>query len=203
MPMPSNSHIGQRLSYDGALCTVRYIGPVTGTSGTWLGVEWDDSGRGKHDGQHGDVRYFSCLSKNPNAASFVRPSRPADASQSFVAALHGKYNAEAVAERESQIQIVFFGTKPAEEVGFDKIRRQLARVEDLTIVILDGARVAVDAAPGDKGVKETSPLIAELDISRNLFEEFGQVVKICQELDSLRSLRLKCVLLCVYRVHDD
>ncbi|KAK6213961.1 putative CAP-Gly domain-containing protein [Colletotrichum tabaci] len=188
--MPSNSHIGQRLSYDGALCTVRYIGPVAGTSGTWLGVEWDDSGRGKHDGQHGDVRYFSCLSKNPTAASFVRPSRPADASQSFVAALHGKYNAEAVAERESQIQIVFFGTKPAEEVGFDKIRRQLARVEDLTIVILDGARVAVDVAPGDKGVKETSPLIAELDISRNLFEEFGQVVKICQELDSLRSLRL-------------
>ncbi|GKT63513.1 LOW QUALITY PROTEIN: tubulin-specific chaperone [Colletotrichum tofieldiae] len=205
--MASSNHIGQRLSYDGALCTVRYIGPVAGTSGTWLGVEWDDAGRGKHDGQHKDVRYFSCnslsvircfnhpvsdqrLSKNPTAASFVRPSRPADAAQSFVAALHGKYNAEAVAERESEIQIVFFGKKPAEEVGFDKIRRQLARVEDLTIVILDGARVAVDVAPGDKGVKETSPLITELDISRNLFEEFGQVVKICQELESLRSLRL-------------
>ncbi|KAK2027107.1 CAP-Gly domain-containing protein [Colletotrichum zoysiae] len=186
---PSN-HMGQRLSYDGALCTVRYIGPVAGTSGTWLGVEWDDAGRGKHDGRHKDVRYFSCLSKNPTAASFVRPSRPADAAQSFVAALHNKYNAEAVAKREAEIQIVFFGKKPAEEVGFDKIRRQLARVEDLTIVILDGARVAVDIAPGDKGVRETSPLITELDISRNLFEEFEYVVRICQELESLRSLRL-------------
>ncbi|GKT40130.1 tumor susceptibility gene 101 protein [Colletotrichum spaethianum] len=195
--MASSNHIGQRLSYDGALCTVRYIGPVDGTSGTWLGVEWDDAGRGKHDGQHKGVRYFSSwtgLSKNPTAASFVRPSRPADAAQSFVAALHGKYNAEAVAERESEIQIVFFGKKPAEEVGFDKIRRQLARVEDLTIVILDGARVAIDVAPGDKSVKETSPLITELDISRNLFEEFEQVVKICRELGSLRSLRLKCIL---------
>nr|XP_036583515.1 tubulin-specific chaperone [Colletotrichum truncatum]KAF6792558.1 tubulin-specific chaperone [Colletotrichum truncatum] len=188
--MASNSYVGQRRSYDGALCTVRYIGSVAGTSGTWLGVEWDDSGRGKHDGQHKDVRYFTCLSKSPTAASFVRPTRPADAPQSFVAALNGKYASEAAAEREPEIQIVFFGKKPAEEVGFDKIRRQLARVEDLTIVILDGTCIAVDVAPGDKGVKETSPLIIELDLSRNLFEEFIQVVRICQELVSLRSLRL-------------
>lgn len=124
----------------------------------------------------------------------MRPTRSADAAQSFVVALHGKYASEAVAEREREIQIVFFGKKPAEEVGFDKIRRQLSRVEDLTIVILDGTRIAIDVAPGDKSVKETSPLITELDLSRNLFEEFGQVVKICQELESLRSLRLKCVL---------
>ncbi|KAF9876467.1 tubulin-specific chaperone [Colletotrichum karsti] len=189
--MTSKNHIGQRLSYDGALCTVRYIGAVAGTSGTWLGVEWDDTGRGKHDGQHKDVRYFTCLSKSPTAASFVRPTRPADAAQSFVAALNGKYASEAAAERDQpEIQIVFFGKKPAEEVGFDKIRRQLARVEDLTIVILDGARVAVDVAPGDKGVRETSPLVTELDLSRNLFEEFGQVVRICGELESLGSLRL-------------
>ncbi|KAK1844799.1 CAP-Gly domain-containing protein [Colletotrichum chrysophilum] len=165
-------------------------GPVTGTSGTWLGVEWDDTGRGKHDGQHKDVRYFTCLSKSPTAASFVRPTRPADAPQSFVAALNGKYASEQAAEREPEIQIVFFGKKPAEEVGFDKIRRQLARVEDLTIVILDGTRIAIDVAPEDKSVKETSPLVTELDLSRNLFEEFRQVVRICRELEDLRSLRL-------------
>ncbi|KAF4919889.1 Tubulin-specific chaperone E [Colletotrichum viniferum] len=188
--MAPENHIGQRLSYDGALCTVRYIGAVAGTSGTWLGVEWDDTGRGKHDGQHKDVRYFTCLSKSPTAASFVRPTRPADAPQSFVAALNGKYASEQAAEREPEIQIVFFGKKPAEEVGFDKIRRQLARVEDLTIVILDGARIAIDVAPEDKSVKETSPLVTELDLSRNLFEEFRQVVHICRELGDLRSLRL-------------
>ncbi|KAF6839884.1 Tubulin-specific chaperone E [Colletotrichum plurivorum] len=187
--MASSNYLGQRLSYDGALCTVRYIGSVAGTSGTWLGVEWDDAGRGKHDGQHKDIRYFTCLSKSPTAASFVRPTRPADAAQSFVAALNGKYASEAAAEREPEIQIVFFGKKPAEEVGFDKIRRQLARVEDLTIVILDGARIAVDIQPGDKGVKKTSPLISELELSRNLFEDFGQVVRICKELESLRSVK--------------
>ncbi|OLN81117.1 Tubulin-specific chaperone E [Colletotrichum chlorophyti] len=190
--MAPENYIGQRLSYDGALCTVRYIGPVAGTSGNWLGVEWDDSGRGKHDGHHKDVRYFTCLSKSLTAASFVRPTRRVDAPQSFVAALHGKYASEAVAadaEREPEIQIVFFGKKPAEEVGFDKIRRQLARVEDLTIVILDGARIAFAVAPGDKAVKETSPLITELDLSRNLFEEFEQVAKICRELEDFARVK--------------
>ena len=51
-------HIGQRLSYSGSLCTVRYIGPVAGTEGEWLGVEWDNVSRGKHSGQHGGKRYF-------------------------------------------------------------------------------------------------------------------------------------------------
>ena len=54
-------HINQRLSYDGATCTVRYIGAVSGTSGTWLGVEWDDPARGKHDGVKDGRRYFACL----------------------------------------------------------------------------------------------------------------------------------------------
>lgn len=58
--MSQTHHIGQRVSYDGVLCTVRYIGSVTGTSGVWLGVEWDDPARGKHDGCHKGTRYFTC-----------------------------------------------------------------------------------------------------------------------------------------------
>lgn len=58
---PSN-YIGQRLSYDGNLCTVRYVGEVRGTKGEWLGVEWDDPTRGKHSGEHGGVNYFECMS---------------------------------------------------------------------------------------------------------------------------------------------
>ena len=72
MPADPDFKVGQRLSYDGALCTVRYIGPVSGTAGDWLGVEWDDPSRGKHDGSHKDVRYFTCedypsLTQTPEA----------------------------------------------------------------------------------------------------------------------------------------
>jgi tubulin-specific chaperone E len=61
--MATTHHVGQRISYDGALCTVRFVGEVSGTTGTWLGVEWDDSARGKHDGCHKGVRYFTCKTR--------------------------------------------------------------------------------------------------------------------------------------------
>ena len=42
--------------------TIRYVGPVDGTSGEWIGVEWDDvDARGKHDGVSDGRRYFRCL----------------------------------------------------------------------------------------------------------------------------------------------
>lgn len=58
--MSQNFYEGQRLSFEGALCTVRYIGEVEGTKGDWLGVEWDDPTRGKHSGEHKGVKYFTC-----------------------------------------------------------------------------------------------------------------------------------------------
>jgi dynactin complex subunit len=53
-------YVGKRLSFGSDLCTVRYIGEVQGTKGQWLGVEWDDATRGKHNGEAGAVRYFNC-----------------------------------------------------------------------------------------------------------------------------------------------
>ena len=31
-------------------------------TGEWVGVEWDDSSRGKHNGEHDGVQYFTCRS---------------------------------------------------------------------------------------------------------------------------------------------
>jgi tubulin-specific chaperone E len=50
---------------------VRYIGEVAGTQKEWLGVEWDDPIRGKHDGEHNGVRYFSCKFQNFNTSREV------------------------------------------------------------------------------------------------------------------------------------
>ena len=61
LEMPERRYLGQRISFDGHLCTVRYIGPIKTTKkGDWLGVEWDDPSRGKHDGSHEGERYFQC-----------------------------------------------------------------------------------------------------------------------------------------------
>jgi dynactin complex subunit len=53
--------VDTRFSLSGYIGTIRYVGEVDGTNGVWLGVEWDDRNRGKHDGIKDGKRYFSCL----------------------------------------------------------------------------------------------------------------------------------------------
>ena len=55
-----NNYNGQRLSFQGERCTVRFIGSLNDKAGDWLGVEWDHDSKGKHDGVQNGVRYFSC-----------------------------------------------------------------------------------------------------------------------------------------------
>ncbi|KAI8632236.1 hypothetical protein F5Y19DRAFT_355694 [Xylariaceae sp. FL1651] len=183
--MSLSPQVGDRLSYDGALCTVRYVGEVAGTSGYWLGVEWDDASRGKHDGSHKGVKYFTCLSRSATAASFVRPTRPAEAPQSFIVALREKYTAEL-----SNTNTIKFSGKVAEEIGFEKTRSKQAQLSELRYAVLDGTRIATVYKEGDPSIKETCPKVVELDLSRNLFKEIGTVVTICSELPGLQNLRL-------------
>ncbi|KAL4972529.1 hypothetical protein BDW66DRAFT_120830 [Aspergillus desertorum] len=207
-PAAVNSHpwVSQRRAYDGNLCTIRYVGNVEGTSGEWLGVEWDDPTRGKHSGQHNGVRYFTCLRNHPTAGSFVRPSRPADSPRSFLGALREKYasdfeqsharQARADAEPEKPIK---FNSKIAEEVGFDKIRKQLAELGELKIVVLDRLRVAGVLAQEAsreqieeerREIERTCPKIVELDLSWNMLTKWRDVADICGSLKRLRLLRL-------------
>ncbi|KAI1130680.1 Thioesterase/thiol ester dehydrase-isomerase [Nemania abortiva] len=183
--MSTGPQVGDRLSYDGAICTVRYLGEVAGTSGTWLGVEWDDAARGKHDGSHKGVRYFTCRSRSATPASFIRPTRPAEAPVSFIAALQDKYAAEL-----ANTTAIQFSGKIAEEVGFEKTRSKQARLSELRYAVLDGSRIATVYGEGELSITDTCPKVVELDLSRNLFRKIGPVVAICSELPRLRELRL-------------
>jgi hypothetical protein len=53
----------------------------------WFGVEWDDPGRGKHDGTTGGTQYFVCP---VGQGSFVK-ERKIDAKVSLSAALVYRY----------------------------------------------------------------------------------------------------------------
>lgn len=65
MTIPGNIQIGTRIQVNGDRATVRFIGTVEGTKGEWLGVEWDEPARGKHNGTHKGVKYFDCRWRNP------------------------------------------------------------------------------------------------------------------------------------------
>ena len=95
MGVPEYATLGRRIeTRDGARATVRYVGSVDGQDGEWVGVEWDDPARGKHDGSHDGKRYFECketgLEPGALPASFVRAHkiRP---SVTFAAAIRAKY----------------------------------------------------------------------------------------------------------------
>lgn len=131
----------------------------------------------------------------------MRPTRPVQEPLDFLSALSEKYASEVTKEQvpiASEKQVVISG-KVAEEVGFDKIRRKLAQLNELKIVILDGMRVSSAYAlastshqdSGRRRIKDACPKVTELDLSRNLFSRFGTVVEICSELSALNNLKIK------------
>ena len=69
------SIIGTRVSVNGEFATVLFDGQVGDTKGEWLGVEWDDPSRGKHDGTHGGDRYFTPTNPGPTCCSFLRRTK--------------------------------------------------------------------------------------------------------------------------------
>ncbi|KAF8542704.1 hypothetical protein BDD12DRAFT_728107 [Trichophaea hybrida] len=183
--MSDSFHINQRLSYDGGLCTVRYIGCVGTTKGEWLGVEWDAAVRGKHSGEHEGKQYFECLI--PNAGSFIRPTRKPDPSLSFIEGLRKKYTTDKDPPGHQQ-SISLTANKVFEEVGFDKIIKKLSRLQELKIILLDG--LGIDRVDDIAIIRATCPNIEELDISRNRFERLEDVALVCSALLKLKSLRL-------------
>jgi Leucine-rich repeat (LRR) protein len=143
---------------------------------------------------------------SPTAGSFIRPSRPVDQPLGFLQALQKKYasdNSNSAAFTSSGKGLerpIEISGKVVEEVGFEKIRQQLARFYELQIVLLDGLCIAgvapdVTAQHGAKRSKrvatyrESCPKITELDLSRNLFETWGEVAGVCVALPSSRALK--------------
>ena len=166
----------------------------------------------------------SGLSREPTAGSFIRPERKPDAPRSFTEALKAKYASEDFEDPDVQVvftidppgssskkkdaraklnQPIRISGKEVEEVGFDKIRKQLAELSELRIVILDGlcmerpiARLKENGegwSPGLTDIKVACPKATELDLSRNLFEEWREVVSICEQLDKVKNLRAEYV----------
>ena len=152
----------------------------------------------------------------PTAGSFVRPSRPIDPPLSFSESLRKKYASEAPRSnahgQAASPKAIEISGKVVEEVGFEKIRQQLATLHELRIVLLDGFCMGgVLAYPRPafseaswllevKWIEETCPKIVELDLSRNLIERWEDVAGICMTLAALRSLKVKyvgCWLSCV------
>lgn len=130
--------------------------------------------------------------------------------------MHKKYASEQVTGHDEQYNgtnetrdtPIRISGKEVEEVGFDKIRRQLANLQELRIVLLDGYCIGQQedseqmqteadvpsrrpsSIEDRRDIKEVCPKVMELDLSRNLLETWSEVAHICHQLGKMKILRV-------------
>ncbi|KAF8798138.1 RNI-like protein [Phlegmacium glaucopus] len=180
--------VGARINLHNHLGTIKYAGPVNNTTGIWLGVEWDDPERGKHDGSKDGKQYFTCQLKN--AGSFIRPTSHLVYGVSFLTALVSKY-VEELHGSDTQEKVVLGSSQGAievEAVSLDKIRQRFSRLDQLREVSLEYMNVSKGDEPGR--ILESCPNVRGLDLSSNLLPSWEIIAEITRELPLLRRLSL-------------
>uniref|UniRef100_A0A4W4DT25 Tubulin-specific chaperone E n=1 Tax=Electrophorus electricus TaxID=8005 RepID=A0A4W4DT25_ELEEL len=120
---------GRRLTCEGERATVRYVGPVPPTTGSWLGVEWDNPERGKHDGSHEGVRYFTC--RHPSGGSFVR-AKKTSFGVDYLTAVKQHYEAGLDEATGNEVTIA---TKTVKMVGFESIWDVINELDKLQALV--------------------------------------------------------------------
>uniref|UniRef100_A0ABI7Z364 Tubulin-specific chaperone E n=1 Tax=Felis catus TaxID=9685 RepID=A0ABI7Z364_FELCA len=177
--------IGRRVEVNGEHATVRFSGVVPPVAGLWLGVEWDNPARGKHDGSHEGIVYFKC--RHPTGGSFVRPNK-VNFGVDFLTAVNNRYVLEDGPEEDGKEQPVTIGNKPVETIGFDSVIKQQSQLSKLQEVSL---RNCVVSCAGDKGaIAKACPNIRRVDLSRNLLSSWDEVLSIADQLKHLEVLNL-------------
>ncbi|CAA0837683.1 Tubulin-folding cofactor E [Striga hermonthica] len=182
--------IGQRVHFCGQprrIGTVKYVGPVEGFSGDWVGVDWDADGEGKHDGSHNGARYF--MARGPKTASFVRPHN-LSAGVSLVEALETRYRSASTKEEEEEMYVLSATNKRVsiELLGKHKIEEKMSRLEELTSASLSYLGVSNPGNP--EHISSTLPNIKELDLTGNLLDNWEDIGVVCKGLTALTTLNL-------------
>uniref|UniRef100_A0A914VY32 Palmitoyl-protein thioesterase ABHD10, mitochondrial n=2 Tax=Plectus sambesii TaxID=2011161 RepID=A0A914VY32_9BILA len=174
--------IGSRVVVDGHRATVRYIGPVGKFAGEWLGVDWDDPTRGKHDGSHENKQYF--VATSAHSGSFVRPQR-VDFGHGILKALQERYASEMDEVSFPQQQI---GSKTIEFVRMDKTQHQQQDFSLLRVVVLDEMPVSrvFDNSESDINLRSCM----ELNIRSTLFFRWSDLFYLVSHLPRLHILNL-------------
>ena len=135
--------------------TVRYIGPVPGQPShqQWVGVEWDDETKGKHNGTVNQTMQLFTTFQNRNSASFVKLDKLLQAIStqgandecsvmnhvSLTDAIQQRY---VNAPNEKLIELTLGKSMRVEIVGADKIASKMAQVSTLEKMGLPSCKIS-------------------------------------------------------------
>ncbi|EDL32752.1 tubulin-specific chaperone e, isoform CRA_c [Mus musculus] len=177
--------IGRRVEVNGEYATVRFCGAVPPVAGLWLGVEWDNPERGKHDGSHEGTMYFKC--RHPTGGSFVRPSK-VNFGDDFLTALKKRYVLEDGPDDDENSCSLKVGSKQVQTIGFEHITKKQSQLRALQDISLWNCAVS---HAGEQGrIAEACPNIRVVNLSKNLLSTWDEVVLIAEQLKDLEALDL-------------
>lgn len=150
----------------------------------WVGIEWDDKGRGKHNGTLNGKFYFSCSSER--GASFVKRDKLGDGGRrSFQEAVDARYRPDG--EARSGV-VGSIGRASVALVGMEELGERQGKRDELRSISLRAAgvcRVSLDVS-----LEKMLPVVEELDLRECLISDFQTLYDIASGLPTLRLLDL-------------
>ncbi|XP_030053996.1 tubulin-specific chaperone E isoform X2 [Microcaecilia unicolor] len=179
---------GRRIICDGDYATVRYVGYVPPTPELWLGVEWDNPQRGKHNGCHQGTQYFVC--RHPTGGSFIRPKNVCFGVD-FITAVKNRYGfKDKQSEKDQEAAAIVIGKKTVELVGFQRIQQIKNQLNKLTEISL--RECAVYDSGQKREISQMCPTsdIVSLNLSKNLLPSWDKVAEVACQLKKLEILDL-------------
>lgn len=184
MQQNENIHLDARVKIQGFYGTIKYVGSVENHPGIWVGVEWDDVSRGKHDGVVNNIRYFQ--TSHPYSGSMVRYEKLGDFQTLEEAILDRYYEKDENVLDEYAIKEArqFMHAPLLEIVGMDKIRKKQSHVDELADVSVAGAPVN---KCGDLGQFRN---VTNLDLSSTLIAKWSVVMNVVDQLKNLQFIDL-------------
>ncbi|KFQ52309.1 Tubulin-specific chaperone E [Pelecanus crispus] len=182
--VPSDA-LGRRVLCGTEYATVRYVGSVPPTAGIWLGLEWDDPQRGKHDGTYEGTQYFKC--RHPRGGSFIRPHK-ANFGVDFLTAVKDRYGLND--EQDGTENTLVFGKKTVEFVGLDSIAEQQRQVQLNQLVDISVRECAVSHAGQKEEISRTCASIRHINLSKNLISSWETVTAIASQIQNLETLNI-------------
>uniref|UniRef100_A0A915B2A7 Tubulin-specific chaperone E n=2 Tax=Parascaris univalens TaxID=6257 RepID=A0A915B2A7_PARUN len=170
--------VGDRVAVGYDRGTVRYVGPVDGYSGEWIGIDWDDAKRGKHNGTVNGRVYFHARDKT--SGSMVRAAN-VDTGRTIIEEMESKY------AQDGQMEEQLIGARTVEMIAMEKIRKKQKNLWKLGCIVLDSKLVSKpprpDCPPFDK--------CTELNLYNNLIAKWSDLLAILDFFPSLRYLNIR------------
>jgi len=197
------SMIGRRIEFCGDRGTVRYYGPImhepdkSKATGNWLGVEWDNPERGKHNGTVNGYKYFEC---SKTGGSLIKVEK-ANFGIPLPQAAKGKYKkyeemSEDEKQQENQVeQEMYVQTTKKDKkltvtlVGKDKAYAKFSEIENLREVALQCMNIS-SVDDGTEFLRNNFKSLEILHLDGNLLYSWEQYFQILWQLPKLNTISL-------------